>query len=101
MLAEFSIIPIGVGESVSQYVADCLRIVDDSGIDYRLNPMGTVLEGDYDKVMAVIAECHKSVASSCARVVTTIRIDDRRGRTDALRSKMESVEEKIEKRLRK
>jgi uncharacterized protein (TIGR00106 family) len=101
MLAEFSVVPIGVGESVSQYVADCLRIVDASGIDYSLNPMGTVLEGDYDQVMAVIAECHKAVAASCMRVVTTIRIDDRRGATSALRSKMESVEEKVGKRLKR
>lgn len=99
MLAEFSVMPVGAGESVSQYVADCLRIVDMSGVDYRLNPMGTVLEGDYDQVMAVISECHKSVAASCTRVATTIRIDDRRGTTDMLRSKMESVEKKVGKRL--
>ncbi|MCJ7488830.1 MAG: MTH1187 family thiamine-binding protein [Thermoplasmata archaeon] len=100
MLAEFSVVPVGVGESVSQYVADCMRIVDVSGVDYQLNPMGTVLEGDFDEVMAVIAACHKAISASCARVLTTIRIDDRRGAADMLRSKLESVEKKVGKRLR-
>ncbi len=100
-MAEFSVVPVGAGESVSQYVADCLRIVDESGVDYRLNPMGTVLEGDFDEVMAVVATCHKAATVSCARVLTTIRIDDRRGAKDGLRSKMESVEKKVGKRLRK
>ncbi len=101
MLAEFSVVPIGKGESVSQYVAECLRIVEESGVKYRLNPMGTVLEGDFDVVMAVIARCHKEVSGSCARVITTIRIDDRRGVEDGLRSKVESVEIKVGKRLEK
>jgi uncharacterized protein (TIGR00106 family) len=101
MLAEFSVVPIGQGESVSQYVAECLRIVDGSGVRYRLNPMGTILEGEFDEVMSVIARCHKAVTSSCPRVVTTIRIDDRRGAHDALRSKVESVERKVGKELKR
>ena len=101
MLAEFSIVPVGAGESVSTYVAECIKIVEESGLDYRLNPMGTVLEGDYEQVMAVISSCHQKVASMCDRVLTTIRIDDRRGAVDALRSKVESVEEKVGKRLKR
>lgn len=101
MLAEFSVVPIGRGESVSQYVAECLKIVDGSGLRYRLNPMGTVLEGEFEEVMSVIAECHKATAASCPRVITTIRIDDRRGVTDALHSKVESVEIKLGKGLEK
>lgn len=99
-MAEFSVVPVGAGESVSQYVADCLRIVDLSGVKYHLNPMGTILEGDFDEVMAVIAACHKAITASCGRVLTTIRIDDRRGAEDELRSKVESVEEKVGKKLR-
>ncbi|UCE80274.1 MAG: MTH1187 family thiamine-binding protein [Methanobacteriota archaeon] len=101
MLAEFSIIPVGTGESVSAYVSECLRIVDGSGLDYRLNPMGTVIEGEFDEVMTVISSCHKKVAGMCDRVVTTIRIDDRKGADDALHSKIDSVEEKVGKRLKK
>ena len=100
MLAEFSIVPVGAGESVSEYVAECLKIVEASGLDYRLNPMGTVVEGEYEQVMTVISSCHKKIAGKCDRVITTIRIDDRRDAVDALRSKVKSVEEKVGKRLK-
>lgn len=101
MLAEFSVVPIGKGESVSQYVAECLRIVEASGLDYRLNPMGTVLEGDYDKVMGVVRECHMRVLEMTPRVITTVKIDDRKGRAGTLLTKIESVEKKLGIELKK
>lgn len=101
MLAEFSVVPIGSGESVSQYVAECLRIVDESGLDYRINPMGTVVEGDFDSVMAVIRKCHLRVMELCPRVITTIKIDDHRGRKNMLDAKVRSVEQKLGKNLKK
>ena len=101
MLAEFSIAPVGAGESLSAYVCECMKIVDTSGLEYRLTPMGTIVQGEYDEVMAVIGSCHKKVAGMCDRVLTTIRIDDRKGETDPLRSKMESVEEKLGKKLKR
>ena len=58
---------------MSKYVARCLEIVDASGLDYRLNPMGTVVEGPFDEVLALIARCHQAVAKDCDRVSTTIR----------------------------
>lgn len=94
MLAEFSVVPLGKGESVSQYVAECLRIVHGSGLDYRLNPMGTVVEGGYDEVMDVIRRCHMAVISMCPRVITTVKIDDRVGVTGMMEHKVRSVEEK-------
>ncbi|HIH01983.1 TPA: MTH1187 family thiamine-binding protein [Thermoplasmata archaeon] len=101
MLAEFSVVPLGKGESISQYVAECMKLVDASGLDYRFTPMGTVLEGDFDEVMSVIHECHKAVMASCPRVLTTIRIDDRKGVSHGLESKLESVEIKVGKRLKR
>ena len=101
MLAEFSVVPIGKGESVSQYVAECLKIVEASGLDYRINPMGTVLEGDYDQVMAVIRNCHMRVMDISSRVITTVKIDDRKNTKGMLDSKIRSVEEKLGKELRK
>jgi uncharacterized protein (TIGR00106 family) len=101
MLAEFTVVPIGDGEGVSRHVAECVRIVDESGLDYRVNPMGTVIEGGFDEVMSVICACHKKVAGTCARVETIIRIDDRKGVDHAIRSKIESVEDKLGKRLKK
>jgi len=101
MLAEFSVVPLGKGESVSQYVAECLRIVEASGVDYRINPMGTVLEGDYDEVMSVVRKCHMRVMEICSRVITTVKIDDRKGRKGMLDSKIRSVEKNLGKKLRK
>lgn len=100
-MAEFSVVPIGKGESVSQYVAECMKIVELSGVPYKINPMGTVLEGDYDAVMAVIRKCHLRIMEVCPRVITTIKIDDRKGVQNALKKKISSVEEKIGKQLKK
>jgi len=100
-LVEFSVVPIGKGESVSQYVAECLRIVEASGLDYRINPMGTVLEGDYDQVMEVVKQCHMRVLGMSPRVITTVKIDDRVGRVGTLASKVESVEKKLGIELKK
>ena len=101
MIAEFSVVPIGKGESISQYVAECLKIVDSSGLDYRINPMGTVIEWDFDSVMAVIRRCHERVMELCPRVMTTIKIDDRKGSKGMLDSKVRSVEQKLGKSLKK
>ena len=101
MLAEFSVVPVGKGESVSQYVAECLKIVESSGLPYKINPMGTVLEGDYDEVMGVVKACHARVLEMCPRVVTTIRIDDRKGAAGVIEKKIESVERLLGKTLNK
>jgi len=99
MLVEFSVVPMGTGVSVSQYVAECMKIVDASGIDYRINPMGTVLEGEYDKVMEVVRRCHMRVMEMAPRTFTSIRIDDRKGATGGLEKKIKSVEDKVGKKL--
>jgi len=101
MLVEFSVVPIGIGESVSQYVAECLRIVEDSGLKYKINPMGTVVEGEYDEVMALVKRCHMRVSELCPRVITTVKIDDRRGAKGVIDRKILSVEEKLGKKLKK
>jgi uncharacterized protein (TIGR00106 family) len=95
MIAEFSVVPIGEGESLSPYVAECLKIVRKSGLKYELTASATILEGDYDQVMDVIGQCHKKVRSMTDRVMTSIRIDDRAGATNEIERKVRSVEEKI------
>src|SRR5207245_9652387 len=78
-IAEFSITPIGKGVSVGEYVARSVDIVDRSGLPYRLNPMGTVIEGSFDEILALIARCHRAVLEDCERVSTIVKIDDRKG----------------------
>jgi uncharacterized protein (TIGR00106 family) len=94
MIAELTIIPIGVGESLSPYVAECLKIVRASGLKHELTPTCTILEGEYDRVMEVVGDCHKKVRSMSRRVVTIVRLDDREGEENAMERKVESVERK-------
>ena len=72
MLLEFSMSPLGKGESVGEYVAKSLEIIDHSGIPYRLNPMGTVLEGEWDQVLGVVKQCLERMSEDCDRVTATM-----------------------------
>jgi uncharacterized protein (TIGR00106 family) len=94
MIAEFSVFPVGKGESLSQYVVECVKIVQLSGLAYELTPMGTIVQGDHDQVMTVISNCHKKVASMADRVVTNIKIDDRKDERP-MRHKVESVKARL------
>src|SRR5437667_10507272 len=91
-IAEFSITPIGKGVSVGEYVTRSVDIVDRSGLPYRLNPMGTVIEGGFDEILSLITQCHKSVVKNSERVSTIIKIDDRKGASRQLESKLAAVE---------
>jgi uncharacterized protein (TIGR00106 family) len=97
LIAEFSIVPVGEGMSLSPFVAECLRIVEGSGLKHQLTPMGTILEGDGEKVMNTIMACHSRVLQMSDRVVTSIKIDDRRDRPSDMGRKVRSVEEKLRK----
>jgi len=101
MLAEFSIIPLGKDESVSKYVAKAVEIIHQSGCDYRINPMGTVIEGDWDEIMDLIKKCHNAVRKEAGRVITNITIDDRSVQGSRIEKKIESLERKIGHGLRK
>lgn len=100
MLVEFSVVPIGTGVSVSPQIARVLKIVTDSGVNYKANPMGTVLEGDWDAVMAVVRKCHEVVMKDAERVLTRISIDDRKGKEARIETKLESVEQKLGMKLK-
>lgn len=100
MLLEFSISPLDKGASVGGYVARALDIVDRSGVPYRLNPMGTVLEGSWDEVMGVVKRCLEDLERDCERISITMKLDDRRGKTGALDAKVERVERALGRKLR-
>jgi uncharacterized protein (TIGR00106 family) len=101
LIVEFSILPVGVGVGLSKHVAKALDIVDRSGLEYQFTPMGTILQGDYEEIMDTIKKCHDAVLEDCERVVTTIKIDDRKGSEDEISHKIEAVEKKLGKELRK
>ncbi|OGP64612.1 MAG: hypothetical protein A3K22_03580 [Deltaproteobacteria bacterium RBG_16_42_7] len=101
MLIEFSVIPIGVGESMGDQIAKVVKIVDESGLPYKANPMGTVIEGNWDEVMAIIKKCHQEVIKSSPRIVTSISIDDRPGKPNRITEKLKSVEKRLGKEVKK
>ncbi|HCK79940.1 MAG TPA: MTH1187 family thiamine-binding protein [Candidatus Competibacter sp.] len=99
VLLEFQMAPHTVEEGVSRYVAQILDIVDQSGLPYQLTPMGTILEGEWDEVMAVVGRCFKHLAERHSRVGTHIKVDYRAGPAGRLKSKIESVERKLGRKL--
>ncbi len=101
MLAEFSIVPLGVGSSIGAQLATALRIVDESGMPYKINPMGTVIEGEWTEVMGLIKRCHDEIMKGQERVLISITIDDRKGRPNRIEEKVASVEKRVGKSLRK
>ncbi|MCC6127208.1 MAG: MTH1187 family thiamine-binding protein [Pirellulales bacterium] len=100
LLLELSIFPLDKGESVSPYVARCLDIIDRSGVHYRGNSMGTVLEGGYAEVMDVVRQCFEALAVDCNRIECSMKLDYRKGRTNRLEAKIASVEQKLGRKLR-
>ena len=100
VLLEFSMSPLGKGESVGKYVARSLDIIDTSGVAYRLNPMGTVLEGEWDDVFRVVRKCYERMRKDCNRISCTIKVDYRKGHTGRLEGKVASVEKRLKRRMK-
>ena len=100
VLLEFSISPLGEGESVSGYVARSLDLIDKSGLDYQLHAMGTIVEGELDQVLDLMKRCIEAVAADCPRVTCSAKLDYRKGHSGRLRAKVESVERKVGRALR-
>src|SRR5690348_15760744 len=92
VLLDFSITPLGKGESVSPYVARCLEVVAASGLEYRLHAMGTTLEGELDEVLAVVRRCFDVLQNDCDRISCSIKIDYRKGPGGRLAGKVRKVE---------
>jgi uncharacterized protein (TIGR00106 family) len=100
VLLEFSMSPLGKGESVSKYVSRSLDIIDKSGVDYRLNPMGTVLEGEWDEVLGVVKQCYERMKKDCPRISCVMKVDYRRGHKGRLAGKVASVEKQLKRKLK-
>jgi len=99
MLIEFTVSPVGAGESLSADVAAVVDLVDRSGLPYVLTPMSTVAEGEWDELMALVKRCHELLRARHARVVTAIKIDDRQGASGRISGKIDAVEQKLGRRV--
>lgn len=76
MIAEIEVTPIGEGEHIAGPVSHVVRLIADSGLDYQVTSMGTIVEGEPDQVWALIRKCHEQGTRDARRVMTQIRIDD-------------------------
>lgn len=101
ILLEFSMSPLGKGESVGEYVAESVRIIQESGLDYRLHAMGTILEGEWDEVIGVVGACLAKMKATCPRVTCTMKLDYREGATGRLEAKVKRVEEILGRPVKK
>jgi uncharacterized protein (TIGR00106 family) len=100
ILMEFSIYPLEKGEGVGKYVARALDIVDRSGVPYKLHPMGTVLEGEWDDCFEVVQKCFQALKKDCHRIQIVLKVDYRSGRQGRLTTKVRSVERRLRRYLK-
>jgi uncharacterized protein (TIGR00106 family) len=98
MLASFSIVPIGMGGELKKYIADIVKLIDASGLDYKLGSMETTIEGEPAAVWDVIRKCHERMRELSPRVFTHIAIDDRAGAKNRLTGKIADVEDILRKK---
>ncbi len=92
-IAEVSVVPIGTeSTSLTRYVVSCLKVLEDAGITYEVHGMGTIIEGDVKDLVNVLLQIHEAPFGVGAnRVLTTIRIDDRRDKETSAKAKVEAV----------
>jgi uncharacterized protein (TIGR00106 family) len=99
-IMEISVIPIGTkGPSVSPFVAECVKIVEQQGLHYEVTSMGTEIEGDVAALLSVAAQMHRApFAKGAQRVVTTIKIDERRDKELRITGKKQAVLKRLKER---
>lgn len=100
MLAELSITLLGRGTDLGGDLGRILKIIDESGIRYRLTPSGTCLEGEWDEVMNLVKKCHREARSFCTYVLTMVRIEDKSGANDNLNENIASIERAVGHQLK-
>lgn len=96
VIADLCVVPLGVGLSVSKYVAACERVLAEAGLKTRLHAYGTNIEGEWDQVFAAVKRCHEVVhAMGAPRVSTTLKVGTRTDRAQTMEDKVRSVQEKL------
>ena len=96
VIIDLCVVPLGVGVSVSGYIAACERILKDAGLKTHMHGYGTNIEGEWDEVFAAVKRCHEAVHEMGApRITTTIRLGTRTDREQTIEDKIESVEQKL------
>jgi uncharacterized protein (TIGR00106 family) len=96
VIADLCVVPLGVGVSVSKYVAACERVLGEAGLKIKLHAYGTNIEGEWNDVFAAIRRCHEAIHEMGApRISTNLRLGTRVDRGQSMDDKIRSVEEKL------
>lgn len=96
MIIELSVIPIGVGPSLSNYVACVMKVIQDSGLKFESHSMATNIECDWDDITPIVKKCHDELKKmGVERISTTVRISERTDKPYTMEGKMLSLEEKM------
>ncbi len=101
VLLEFSMSPLDKGESVGDYVARSIDIIDKSGVTYETNSMGTVLEGEWKDVIAVMTQCFERMQEDCHRITATMKLDYRKGTSGRIRGKIQAIETRLGRKIQR
>jgi uncharacterized protein (TIGR00106 family) len=97
VIVDFCLVPIGVGVSVSQYIAECEEILSEAGLKTQLHAYGTNIEGEWEDVFTAIKRCHERVHEMGApRISSTIKLGTRTDREQTMEDKIRSVQEKLQ-----
>ncbi|TVR40451.1 MAG: thiamine-binding protein [Bacteroidia bacterium] len=98
VLMEFAMFPTDKGESVSPYVSKIIKMIDESGYEYRLTPMGTIVEADdLKEILSLVEKAYKILEPDCRRVYSAIKLDIRQGAKNCLEKKVQAIENQIGK----
>ena len=96
VIVDLCVVPLGVGVSVSKYIARCQQILAAAGLETRLHAYGTNIEGEWDSVFDAIKGCHTAIHEmGCPRITTTIKLGTRTDREQSMADKVRSVQEKL------
>jgi len=96
VLVDLCIVPLGVGVSLSSYIAACEKVLAQAGLKTSLHSYGTNIEGDWDEVFAAIKRCHETVhAMGAPRITTTVKLGTRTDREQTMEEKVKSVQDKM------
>lgn len=96
VIVDLCVVPLGVGVSVSEHVAECQRVLRAHGLEPRMHAYGTNVEGDWDTVFAAVRACHDAVhAMGAPRISTTMKVGTRTDRVQTMADKVRSVDEKL------
>ena len=96
VLVDLCIVPLGVGVSLSSYIAACEKVLAEAGLKTSLHSYGTNIEGDWDEVFAAIKRCHETVhAMGAPRITTTVKLGTRTDREQTMEEKVKSVQDKM------